>query len=570
MSTAQRQTTMTNAPALQAWLDDFFAAYYRRRPVNATFIGVHDYDRSLPDYSPDGVAATAAEIEALLQRYWALPDEPRSEAEALDGELAAGFLEIQQWELASQHFQAGNPCVYTGEAIFGLISLFLRDFAPIQERAAAAIARMWAVPGLLAQGRATLRSAPAAWIERAVRECDGGLAFLTTGIDQLIAQHGLAPDELRRAASFAAEALAAFQRFLAHELTPTEDGYACGPEALDRYIRRGHFLEQSADEIAGYARAVMAECQAQLEANAPAFGTSDWREALAGLAELHPTTEGYYQRYGELWDACRALAEERALLTWPDYPIRYVPQPRWAREAAPKLYFLFYRAPAAFDRIDVMDYLVTPIEPDMPAEQQQRLLRATNDSVIKLNHVVHHGAIGHHVQNWHAYRAASRIGRVAAVDCASRIAMFCGGTMAEGWACYATDLMGEVGFLTPLERFSQHHARLRMAARALVDVELHSGRMTLAEAAALYTDAVGMAPAAAQAEAVKNSMFPGAALIYLMGTDQIHQLRGELAAREGARFSLRAFHDRFLSYGSVPVSLIARAMLASTPSADAA
>ncbi len=560
---------MTSAPALQTWLDDFFAAYYRRRPVNATFIGVHDYDRELPDYSPEGVAATAAEVDALLSRYRALPDEPRSEAEALDGELAAGFLELQQWELASNHFQAGNPCVYTGEAIFGLISLFLRDFAPIEERAAAAAARMRAVPTLLAQGRATLRSAPAAWIERAVRECDGGLAFLTTGVDQLIAEHGLAGDELRQAADTAASALVAFREFLARELAPTVDGYASGPEALELYIKRGHFLEQSADEIAGYARAVMAECRAQLEANAHIFGTDSWREALAGLADQHPTTEGYYRRYGELWEVCRTLAEERELLTWPDYPIRYVPQPRWAREAAPKLYFLFYRAPAAFDHVAVVDYLVTPIEPEMPAEQQERLLRATNDSVIKLNHVVHHGAIGHHVQNWHAYRAASRVGRVAAVDCASRIAMFCGGTMAEGWACYATDLMDEAGFLTPLERFSQHHARLRMAARALVDVELHSGRMTLAEAASLYANEVGMAPEAARAEAVKNSMFPGAALMYLMGTDQIHRLRGELAAREGAGFSLRAFHDRFLSYGSVPVSLIARAMLTGTEPTDA-
>ena len=42
--------------------------------------------------------------------------------------------------------------------------------------------------------------------------------------------------------------------------------------------------------------------------------------------------------------------------------------------------------------------------------------------------------------------------------------------MAEGWACYATELMDEVGFLTPLERLSLRHGRLRMAARALVDV----------------------------------------------------------------------------------------------------
>jgi len=204
---------------------------------------------------------------------------------------------------------------------------------------------------------------------------------------------------------------------------------------------------------------------------------------------------------------------------------------------------------------------VTPIEPDMPVEEQTRRLRATNDSVIKLNHVIHHGGLGHHVQNWNAYhRAASRIGQVAAVDCASRIAMFCGGTTAEGWACYATDLMDEIGFLDPLERLSQAHARLRMATRALVDVRLHQGEWTLEQAAACYRDQVGMSADAAHAEAVKNSLFPGTALMYLTGTEQIHRLRRDLATRQKT-FTLRTFHDRFLSYGSVPVALIGKAML---------
>ena len=69
-----------------------------------------------------------------------------------------------------------------------------------------------------------------------------------------------------------------------------------------------------------------------------------------------------------------------------------------------------------------------------------------------------------------------------------------------------------------------------------------------------------MKRAAARAEAVKNSMFPGAALMYLTGTDAIHALRRRLSAQEGAAFSLRAFHDTFLSYGSIPVSLIAEDM----------
>lgn len=553
---------MSDAPAFNRWRDEFFEAYYRLNPVSATFVGVHAYDHALPDYSPDGVAEAAGAIDGLLARLAALPAEALSEAEAHDRELAEGALLIRRWELGAPQFQSGNPCVYTGEATFGAISLFLRDFAPPAERAAAAAARMRAVPALLAQGRATLRDVPAAWAERARRECAGALAFLGGGVDRLSAELGPTGAGLRAAADVAAAAFVEFERFLRDELATREGGYACGEEGLELQIRRAHCLDQSADAIAASAREVIAECRAALSEGAAALGARGWREALAGLAELHPPAEAYYARYGELWEACRALAAERDLLTWPDYPIRYVPQPAWAREAAPLLYFLFYRAPAAFDQVPVVEYLVTPVEPDMTAEEQLRRLRATNESVIKLNHVVHHGAIGHHVQNWHAYRAASQIGRMAAVDCASRIALPCGGTMAEGWACYATDLMEEAGFLTPLERYSQHHARLRMAARALVDVELHRGRMSLEQAAALYAEETAMPAEAARAEAVKNSMFPGAALIYLIGTDQIHALRRAVAAREGAGFSLRRFHDRFLSYGSLPVALVARTMLA--------
>jgi len=239
-------------------------------------------------------------------------------------------------------------------------------------------------------------------------------------------------------------------------------------------------------------------------------------------------------------------------------PIRYVPIPVHTRTAAPFLYYLHYRSPAPFDRLPVHDYVVTPIEPDMPADEQRNRLRATNTSVIKLNHVVHHGAIGHHVQNYYAYAGASAIGRVAAVDCASRIAMFQGGTMAEGWACYATDLMDEIGFFTPEESLSQQHTRARLLGRAVVDIGLHERSLTFEDAVALYRDRLGMSAEAARGEACKNSMFPGTALMYWLGTDALHRLRHERQRIEGASFSLGRFHDRVLSFGAIPVPLLAQ------------
>ena len=47
-----------------AALDRFFEDYYRRRPVTATFTGVHAYDHALPDWSRAGLEEAAGEMRA--------------------------------------------------------------------------------------------------------------------------------------------------------------------------------------------------------------------------------------------------------------------------------------------------------------------------------------------------------------------------------------------------------------------------------------------------------------------------------------------------------------------------
>src|SRR5664280_3181143 len=88
----------TGAPAFTTWLETFFAAYYRRRPVNATFIGRHDYDHVLPDCSTEGLDAQLSETRTLIRSLRDLPIESLTEAEAMDRRLAEGFLEIAGWE----------------------------------------------------------------------------------------------------------------------------------------------------------------------------------------------------------------------------------------------------------------------------------------------------------------------------------------------------------------------------------------------------------------------------------------------------------------------------------------
>ena len=585
---------MPDSPT-RRWLDDVLDAYMRDRPVNATFVGVHDYDHRLPELTDEGVGDVAAAMEGHLARAVRLdgergtpapgPDDAPLRVEAVDRTLAEGFLRISLWEHASGHHHRGNPAWATGEAVFGVLSLFLSDFAPLEERAEAAAQRLEATPAFLAHARRWLKAGPGShprWTARALDECDGALAFLGEGLDllghELRETGGPSADAraraLRRAGDGAARAFEEHRTWLeVDHLRHTRDDVDCGPEILDLHVREAHHLPESPREIAAYARDEMDRVRGELQELTTTLGATSVHDILNRLRRRHPTPDGYLDRYRTIWEACRKIAADRELVTWHDDPIRYRPRPRWARGAAPHLYFLFYRSPAAFGRPPVHEYLVEPL-PEGPGgteadpEEVEAFLEAHHDYVIRSNHVIHHGGIGHHVQNGHAFRGPSRIGRIAAVDCAARIAMHCGGTMAEGWACYATELMAEHGALDPLEVFAERAGRVRMCCRAIVDVELHSGRMSLDDAAAFYVREAGMPERAAWSEAVKNSLFPGGALMYLMGTDGIRALRRDQEAIQGNAFSLGAFHDGLLAHGSVPVTLAGALMRDGSPAAD--
>jgi len=547
-------------------IDDFFTHYYARRPVNATFTGVHAYDDRLPDWSSRGLAAMDDEMRSLgtaLAREFPAPPSAavlRSSPDLLDAELARGFLEIQRAENASMHGPRGNPALWTGEAVFSIVALMIRDFAPIEERVEAAIDRLHAIESFLCHSDRT-EARNDQWAAKAVRDCRGAEILLSTGMDRWL-DSAAVPAELgqraREAAARARETFRAFAESLSHAADAGTSTVACGADLYDLLLTRGHFCTRSRADLLADAHERFAVARADLDTLARSVAGSV-PEAVARLAADHPAPNDYLPAFERTWRECRASAEQANVVSWPDWPIRYVPFPPWTADAAPFLYYLFYRSPAPFDPYTTYDYVVPPLPNDRTAVEQH--LRSWNASTIKLNHVVHHGAVGHHVQNWYAYhQRRSRVGTIAAVDCANRIGLFLGGTMAEGWACYATDLMEELGFLTPLERVSQQHTRVRMLARAIVDVELHQGSMSLAEAVGFYVENVGMSADAARAEAVKNSMFPCTAIMYWLGTQGIHDLRDEMKRREGPRFSLRRFHGELLGYGSVPVPLIARMM----------
>ena len=571
------------SPAATAALDRFFDTFYQQRPVSATFTGLHAHDGRLPDWSPEGLARANDEMRGLrrdLDAAGRVSDDRVTEFPVqVDLALADGALEIALAEHESEHFVHANPSLWTGEAIFGVLSLLTRDFGPLAHRVEFARQRVQAIPAFLAAMPQVLIASPRDWKGKAKRECQAAVPLLSQALpvwlrsvqrDQPDAIKGVDVDAWCATAALAARAFQSLETWLeAPELlgegATTRAVYAhecAGADLLSLLLRRGHFVTTPLPDLLAEAHDALDDAASRLDTMTRPFG--GWPAVQELLAAQHPPAEGYFARFDEQWRACWQASQNYKLVTWPMAPLRYVPIPEHTREAAPSLYYLNYRSPAPFDPYGTFDYVVPPID-GLAGDALEARLRTVNDSVITLNHVVHHGAIGHHVQNHHAYKGRSRVGKVAAVDTANRISMFSGGSLAEGWACYVCDLMEEIGFLTPLEKIAQQHTRVRIAARAVADLSIHTGKLTMPKAMLLYQDRAFMSSAAAQGEAVRNGMFPGTAAMYWLGTRGLHRLRAEVWAREGGAFSMRAFHDRVLKHGAIPVALISKLMLAEEP-----
>lgn len=556
---------------LDAAVGECVASYFRRHPVTASFAGMHDHDHRLPDWSPDGLSASGDERRSTRRALAAAgagalsgPELVRRDWAAIDGALAVAWLDIEDAEDASAHYVRGNPSLAVGEALFGLVALAWDEHRPAAERAEAAIERAAAIPGFLEGVRLTMggHPVPSLWKARSLAECAAGrdlLADLAAGW----LPPGRAARSLEEALGRAADALVPFAAWVAGCPDAPSPAHAAGEALLGVMLRRGHWCETAPAELRREAREAMAVEEDRLQAMLRDAGGVGWPEVAERLAADRVTRGAVLDACRGTWEAAREAAAGQ--VTWPGIPVHYEPMPAWARRAAGRLYYLMYRSPAPM-RYPPFDRYAVPVPaPDESPEAHEAFERTWNRSAITLNHVAHHGGLGHHVQNWHAARSPSRVGRVAAVDGASRIASILGGSMAEGWACYATGVLEGLGFLTPDERLSEQHTRLRLAVRAVVDLELHSGRLPIDEAMRLHERVAGQAPAAARNEVTKCSMFPGTASMYWIGTRELWRLRREQERLPGARFDVRAFHDELLACGSVPVPLVARFVAASRP-----
>ena len=170
----------------------------------------------------------------------------------------------------------------------------------------------------------------------------------------------------------------------------------------------------------------------------------------------------------------------------------------------------------------------------------------------------HEGIPGHHLQNAIAQEANCTETRTT--DCMplirSSILWFSG--YGEGWALYAEQVADEMGMYKddPIGRLGYLQSMAFRAARLVVDTGLHAKGWSRERAIEYMVEVTGNEPSSIATEVERYIVWPGQACAYMVGRQTINRLRDRARAELGPKFDIRAFHDRIVLDGPVPLSVL--------------
>ncbi len=161
---------------------------------------------------------------------------------------------------------------------------------------------------------------------------------------------------------------------------------------------------------------------------------------------------------------------------------------------------------------------------------------------------LHEGVPGHHLQ----IALSQELTDVPAFRRNANVTAF-----AEGWGLYAEQLGEEMGiYRDNYERFGKLSYEMWRACRLVADTGIHWKHWSVEQARACFTDNTALSPTNIQNELMRYVAWPGQALAYKIGELKIMELRHKAESALGNRFDERAFHDRVLLAGPLPLDVL--------------
>jgi len=547
------------SPVLRTVADRFWEAHLGYSPTEATLHGDHRYDDRIEDVSADGEArqrATWLELRAAVDAIdtTGLEAADRITWELLRSELtqAVEAIDVRRTELRFDQ----NTGLHAE-----LLVVAPQIQAPTPESARALLERNRQIPALVDQMIERLRAAVAAGrnparinVERSLNQVDKYLASPLDG-DPFTTMAG--PRGWEGEAAWRADladtarhairpALGRYREFFATELMPAgrphDRAGLCfmdgGPALYEYFVRRHTTVDDlTAEEIHRIGLDELERLAGEYEeVGGLLFGSTD----LAEIFERLRSDPGLRYESGDqiMDDARRYLAAATAAMgDWfgrlPVAPCEITPIPVSVAEDMPVAYYF----PPANDGSRPGTYFVNTAD----AGHKNRFETAA---------VAYHEAIpGHHLQ----LAIATELAGVPAFQRLS------GGNTAyvEGWGLYAERLADEMGLYSDdLERIGMLAADSWRSCRLVVDTGLHALGWGRRQAIDFMAANAPVSVGEIEVEVDRYIGMPGQALAYKIGQREIFRLRKDAAARLGARFDIRAFHDVVLGSSSVRLPVL--------------
>jgi len=526
---------------------DFCAAYFKKyfelHPTDAIYYGIEGYDHLLNDYSDETFQAEKAFVDDSLVELRKIAAADLDADQKIDYALLEGKLAIQRFEHAKEDYRLRCPDIYSP-----IDAIYILTVRATNDLAGNLLSRLNRAPALIQQGITNLSrkkaNPPKLWTEMALEGAQGAVKFLENlPSDPQIKGAAIDPSTLHAAIGKAKSAVSDFVTFLEGDLLPRSNGvYAVGLEHYNLLLRKKHFLDHDAESLLQLGEELFATTKRELaELTGEIAPGKNIEEAARAIQQNHPARDEILPAYRKAMEAARQFVKDKQLVSFPPKEqLHAVYTPEFRRHEIP---FAAYLSPSPKDPDQVGYYYVTPVNDD-------DLLREHNWVGLE-NTSVHESYPGHHLQFSIANctSAASTLPRL----------MNESSVFYEGWALYCEQLMQEQGFLKSKEhRFVMLKDRLWRALRIIIDVKTQTGKMTYDEAADLMVRELHFPRTQACGDLNWYSQSPAVPMGYALGWSIINRLRDQEQKRLGRAFSMREFHDRLLSAGSISLPLVER------------
>jgi Bacterial protein of unknown function (DUF885) len=488
--------------------------------------GLHDYDGQIQDLSPSGVTSALARIGGGAHGRHRTTSASTPLEDPHDEAHLAAFERSAQVFFGDLELHRSNPLVHIGNLD---LAGYDREYAPLVERQEAK--------------RAHLAQWPDA-VDMAVQSLDRVAAPVASAL--LGAARGLAAGigGIGATEEVVAAATAAHGRLVAHLEGFAANGspdISLGAAALAELMGSVEATTVDVDKLAEQADSERDRLTLILRENCAHIepGT-DAAEVVARLLADHPDADGIISEAQAQVDEVIAFTREHELVPYNDGECIVAPAPesrRWA------MAMMAWAAPEEPDAASY--YWVTPPELSWPAERIEDWLQIFSRTTLPLI-TLHEVSPGHFAHSRALRRAPSLVRRILVSP-----------AFVEGWAHYVEELSVELGF-----RAGDPRVPVGMAIEALVRVTrlaaalgVHTGSMTVEDAAARFEADAFMTPAAALSEARRATFDPTYGR-YTWGKLVIRDTREKARAAWGSGYSHTRFHAALLALGSPPIGLL--------------